>query len=526
MKENKKYVSEELPQEEIDKFGKKTAIIAGTGAGKNYWVENKLYTGRNRVLEITSRKIKKDETTFSFLEEWEDRDINHLFDKGILNDFAIMTNAGLATSLKRFQSISSFLEVLELFDYIVIDEAHSLIEDSSFSDSSFYIWEIIIRLKSPKIIFMSATLDIAFSEKLKEENFKKIDLSKKCMFVWPKKIIFINKLDAEVFLGGYDKDRKAIYFSTSAGSIAKKLLPTFKKTNVKEGDVVAIVGEGSHKKFEDVDLKAMKECTESIVSSGFLPDNVKILFTTSKLKEGINIKDKRVKTIFVESHFISDIIQFAGRVRAEADCMYIINDARQYSVNKEDIAEIEYQKAIIDGINEGVLRLGLNKDIKYITPDESDQIIKNNPFKINKLNNYIKYIEKRHTYIKFNPINGQFQIFQQKEEALWNYLKQLDLYDNNKLDLINEYFKGVKVFGFEQNMIEMVVGFLKNNKFLNVELIRKEVHSEIFAMLSRLRLANSRGEDYSDLKTALKVCGVHMDISADKEKMTLSLAKK
>ena len=48
------------------------------------------------------------------------------------------------------------------------------------------------------------------------------------------------------------------------------------------------------------------ESVESCLKTGRLPDDVDLFITTSKNKEGINIKNEDIediKTMFIESHF-------------------------------------------------------------------------------------------------------------------------------------------------------------------------------------------------------------------------------
>ena len=70
----------------------------------------------------------------------------------------------------------------------------------------------------------------------------------------------------------------------------------------------------------------MVEAEASIANSSLIPSRILLWVTTSRNKEGINIKDTDINDIFVESHNISDIIQMAGRVRHGAENVYIIVD--------------------------------------------------------------------------------------------------------------------------------------------------------------------------------------------------------
>ena len=136
-----KYFSEIVNiDDEIKKYGNALCYVCGTGSGKSYWVKNVL-TSKGKILFITSRRSKVDE-------DLEDgRFINNTIE--YLNSMAskqlLLTNHQLANFIKQSRSshtdsenqMDVFEYFVSFFDYIVVDEVHSIISDSTFSNDVF-----------------------------------------------------------------------------------------------------------------------------------------------------------------------------------------------------------------------------------------------------------------------------------------------------------------------------------------------------------------------------------------------------
>lgn len=158
---NLKTLSDILKAEDLENYGNKVCLVAGVGSGKNYWVENEL-TKHGKVLLVTSRKAVKDQTLtreiFTDHTSWQDD-----------ND-KTCTHQMLGTFVKNnyFPGLS---KQETAFDYVVIDEAHAIITDASFSDAPFYLWEFLKHVKSKKVILMSATIS-CIEGLLKEKDLR------------------------------------------------------------------------------------------------------------------------------------------------------------------------------------------------------------------------------------------------------------------------------------------------------------------------------------------------------------------
>lgn len=162
-----KYFSEIVNiNEEVKNYRNAICFVCGTGSGKSHWVKNVL-TKKGKVLFITSRRAKVDE---DLVDESFTDDIISSICKGRYERILI-TNHQLCCLIKKVfdptkysDCISTFDLIINEFDYIVVDEVHSIISDSTFTDDSFILKKFIeyTAFKMKKItILLSATIEYA-----------------------------------------------------------------------------------------------------------------------------------------------------------------------------------------------------------------------------------------------------------------------------------------------------------------------------------------------------------------------------
>ena len=155
------------------------------GSGKNYWVENEL-AKRGNVLLITSRKAIKDEIRYKENEFKSSSIIKSTFE----SQCVVMTHSKLAKMIRNSELPQNLISECgeSYFDFIVIDEAHSVVCDSTFTDSAFHLWTFIqYAIKNTTVILMSATVS-PMKFKLKNEKWKILDYSKECTNIKADKI--------------------------------------------------------------------------------------------------------------------------------------------------------------------------------------------------------------------------------------------------------------------------------------------------------------------------------------------------
>ncbi len=134
------YVSDVITDidRELKKHQNKLFLIAGVGAGKSSWVKDVL-AKKGNVLFVTSRRAKVDE-------DINDSCFENVIRLGGEEHQTLITNAKLAKILENMNLKSGFMTIdqfLDHYDYIVIDEVHSMVTDSTFAKSSFGLLNFI-----------------------------------------------------------------------------------------------------------------------------------------------------------------------------------------------------------------------------------------------------------------------------------------------------------------------------------------------------------------------------------------------
>ena len=132
-----------------------------------------------------------------------------------------------------------------------------------------------------------------------------------------------------------------------------------------------------------------------------VPPNVKILLTTVKNREGINILDTDIKIMYAESHHAAELTQMAGRVRNGLEKFFILYDAAEHVSNTNRYNErLEYH--CVDSANKTY-----NDYIQYFA-----DIYK--PFPKEEI---IRTIEAKFQMIRFNPLSEKFEYFQGRQKC-------------------------------------------------------------------------------------------------------------
>ena len=401
-------------------------IKAGVGAGKNAWVTNDLAAKGYNILFITSRKITAEmqaknmmARTFIDLDRFMRYTIGGVPKKSKNKQFLVScTNSRLASFiLTEYEPDTPKTHLWKFFDFIVVDEAHSLVTDAAFADSVFHVWTFlrhVFECGEPdcRIILMSGTpepLDellstlIPLNDQSRDGSdarvFKFLDLYDTCIHVEPKEISL--RWAATPFRsiyemwGLYQKGLRVIFFANKINDIAR-YVEELKAYGIKDSEI------GVSYSDRDKDALFSKELqdkidiiNDSLVKNEGLPKEIKIFLTTTKNKEGINILDDDIKVMVSESDNPLDLIQMAGRVRKGLDLFVIlVND----KIDKHNVMDDWY------AFRDTEICPKLNRIV-------SDYIQKNDAPRKETL---IKDIEKTFPYIRFNCFEQEFCIFEGK----------------------------------------------------------------------------------------------------------------
>lgn len=311
--------------------GKINMIVAGCGTGKSYFAINtlskKLNIRHEEILIVTSRSMTRDQQEKDKAYKGKIKRIStgniKLVNKAINNSTSHRIGKGkLKIDDERKVHICTYnwfndnyfdYNYLEGVKVIVFDEIHTLFTDiiynKSLNNILLHIKEIML---NHIVIGMTAT-DI----EIKRNTYINNDLNyllDKPYYIYnvQKSFNVISKLRyVNVILNNIKGN--SLYMSASSKRAIKL---------AKEYDGKVIISE-QNENYND----SIKNTRNYVIDNKTLPINTNILFCTSCMREGMELKqESNIKNIFIESSDPNMIIQFIGRYRNNIDNVYIINN--------------------------------------------------------------------------------------------------------------------------------------------------------------------------------------------------------
>lgn len=529
-------------------------VISGVGSGKSYWAENELMQNHH-VLLITSRKSKVEETQnrtgLRKKISWHtmnDMEIEQLISSEYnFEDNIICNNAHIEFYMKRMYSIKEESKHLwNLFDIIVVDEAHSLVTDATFADSPFHVLSFLkaaYQKSNAKIILMTATpspINELVTESFPDCNY--VDLMSECVNVSPERIklgsydIEINNI-CTLYKNKVLKGEKAhvIYFANHLENI-KKTTERLIDAGIPE-ESIAISFSDKRKKEPDKESvgfnKSMlerKEYVEKYISENEdLPPEIFIFITTSRNKEGINLRNDDYKWFMItESHYIDDIKQMWGRARSGLVEFEIVHDIYQYPKQYcKDEPPFLLSKHCCKKANAALKEwFSFQKD----TFKDYDSIMSGTSFANLYIaaENFINHIEEVLPFVRFNVYTGEFIQYRGRVLGNRQYAKWIDTYDyymenafntEDFEDLINLFERDVKMYDGLCNLRsdpeyfkkaiahKKIKEYLSIHNLLNRECINKDIEKTLIDMIFALGIKQLNGKAYSSLGKAMNACG-------------------
>ena len=435
----KTYVSD-LIKHEIVEDNPITCIVAGTGSGKSTFIEgihDESYpkclglVDKYNTLYLTSRRSKVDEIHKS----------NPCLEKSIENAVAsFRENQNFARSVactfshliqycKKYNKNNS--NFWSIFDLIVIDEFHSIVTDSSFTESQTIldfletVYDNSIKGRKnddvqTKIVLFSATPQ-PFESFLEKLNAKTIDLSDKAIWVKPQYLSFEDKCYA------YPKIQEAlshkqtvVYYSTFFDNYAC-LVELARSAGISDADIIIDISDKERLKvISDIYPLVnhyMDEYKEHLSYHQRILPCVKLLITNSKNKEGINIKSP-IDLLVLENHYFNDIKQICGRIRKGVKHAIVINDARQFKSDDKIYEEQYLYSMLLSKINQYLQEtiFKINSGFQSIVEDK-------------KLTDCINYFHSLSGYLSFNFFLSKFEINECYVEYKKHYEDSIAEYD-------------------------------------------------------------------------------------------------
>ena len=358
----------------------------------------------------------------------------------------------------------------ELFDVIAIDEVHSVVMDATYQDAPFAIKALIneILLRERKIdrnehpyycknlILMTGTPDTI--KDFGKKSLLTLDKRNECLSVCPANVSFIqNENVYELIRAKLSKGEKGVYFKNHTPNIQSIL------KGIKADASEVALSFSKEKKREELEKNdpqshALMVTTEKMLREEcMLPEDIKLFVSTSRNKEGINIKNKDFSYMIVEAHNQSDVVQMAGRVRYGIDELYIVLDAKQFELTSwklesnfaateiafKDTATKEYSGAANDYFKAICRKSGLSV---FNNKQAGDNVYTHKELKA-----YIAYIEKTFDFVRFNFFRNVFELYDLRVSG-YKYLdnskkafERAAEEDNPYYELVSQWFPSAKV---------------------------------------------------------------------------------
>ena len=538
-----KRLSEVIDYKEHIKPYRIIEIVAGMGAGKNYWVENVLMEDQ-RVLLITSRKAKVQETKIrtglgsclNLTKRKRDNILYLLYDEKERGS-CVCNNWQIERYMKEvFNPGDPKTFLWQFFDVIVLDEAHSLATDATYTDVSFYVLDFlraVYKFSNLPMILMTATpapIDGLFRLS-NPEKFHLLDVREECRCIIPEKIWHRTQqhaLEGMVFDYNCRKQpgaprAKVVCFSTKIRTIANKIIPFLVSAGVPE-DVIAVSfsQEECEEKFSKTILEN-KVRTEAYLSEHEdLPPDIMFFFTTSRNKEGINIANKDVYwDVYIESHWKEEAMQMWGRIRegrtqkdnegrSPIDSLTFIDDAPQHdkvygdcdwstmvSLANKDIANAT--------LNDWCRRNDINREKCWFTPKGKTTILS-----AHKSFPYLRYSITDH---KFYLYRGRLKGEESFAKSVTDFEDYVNLYRGWRPDALEAEDPFAEIpswFLIPPDRQEQFEDYAREKGFLNGAPMLPNDQAEMLTYVSdelMVRQKSNGNKKYSQLARALAEFG-------------------
>lgn len=235
-----------------------------------------------------------------------------------------LTNVIYVTSYQSLQQRIQNGEQISSYDYIIADECHYFTTDSTFNEYTDVAYNYIMKQKESVVLFISATAKKFFkylldTNKVKKRNHYRLDKD----YSYVSKVYFYKKDELTSIIDDIlenEADSKIVVFCN-----AGKRIFEMSKIYREQAQYYCSKSTADHK------LKTLCGWDDGTAEKCIVHNTFekRILFTTSVLDNGIDLKDEKIKHIFSELVDIDMMVQALGRKRSVNDndtCIFYIRE--------------------------------------------------------------------------------------------------------------------------------------------------------------------------------------------------------
>lgn len=306
-------------------------IISGTGTGKSYYIANKLIQDLKEklgievepyeILFVTSRRMTADQQVkqYKHLDKFcydNILELDYMTIEKTITKIPLMTYTQFAKAMDERDMDRK--RIIDNAKVIVFDEIHSIVSDTFADDMKLVKTYLKGKLNddnnnSTYIIGMTATDDLINEDNLDVEVNYMLDkaiYNYKVGNIWtttPVGVFPILQLlqGNSIVMTSTVKEAKEL--QSKIGSCAKVIVSRYNKEEFTED---------------------MKKLIEDINENKALPQDVKVLITTSCMREGISLEPNdnfKIDNVVVYGGTIVNVMQFVGRYRGNIENLCIVD---------------------------------------------------------------------------------------------------------------------------------------------------------------------------------------------------------
>jgi hypothetical protein len=202
-----------------------------------------------------------------------------------------------------YENASNHLKNKNIFDYIVIDEAHNMFNANSYKSKT--ISKLALLIQDKRVLGLTATPNALFQKVgYKIANIK------------------INRPKTEIIQRVYSGNAEKVIIDHIKNTTRKLIIRLNSKNKLKHLRSYLINTMGYKEEevlflYSGSDIKESKEFL-NLTQKGEFPSDVKIVLTTSVIDEGLSIRQGGFDTIFIENNYFlspESVKQFTARFR-------------------------------------------------------------------------------------------------------------------------------------------------------------------------------------------------------------------
>ncbi|BBF43165.1 hypothetical protein lbkm_1851 [Lachnospiraceae bacterium KM106-2] len=313
-------------------------VVSPVGSGKTYFIFNEILKEKNlnKVVYLCDTSNLKEATIrdkvySESVKIYDTFDSENLgaeigFGKSIRSYgrlVTVMTYAQFAKLLKKDPECYSDI------DTFICDEAHNLIKymqryDDHENKTYGSVLKYLLTVKSEKsVVMLTATHErIEKNYEIKGEDLMifRLDQHSDIKRLSEKRICKFNGYQSiSQYLKAYDGfkyGKKAVVYTDRIATI-ENLISTCEKNGLKAVGIWSLKNENHTMSGEALVTR------ESIISEGIIPDGINVLIINASYETGINIYDKNIEIVIVNSTDPDTQIQARGRVRKDIEMLLI-----------------------------------------------------------------------------------------------------------------------------------------------------------------------------------------------------------